>query len=410
MLKFFNTLGRKVEAFRPVNKDVVNIFTCGPSVYQKAHLGNFRTFLFEDILVRYLEYLGYKVKRGMNFTDIDDKAIEEAKKENVSLRTLTERNINEFLEEASLLGMRIPNYLPKASNSIGEAVEIIERLLRLNIAYWHGRNIYFDALKFNGFGKLYGLDLTKWPQKKRRFHKDTYPGMRWNLGDFILWHGYKKGDKIWWQTRIGKGRPAWNIQDGSMIVKYFDETLSIYCGGMDNLYRHHDYTLAILESIKPYPMAKFWLHCHHLYIDGQKMSKSKGNIIYTDTLLNQGYRAQDIRFFLIYGQYRDIINYSEEILKLTSKKLEEFKQLINILVSRGEGNSDVDKEVVQEVKKIFINRMDNDLDVKGAFDDLYAFLSKTDIKYKKPSVALGIIKALREVDKVLKVFFKRLYL
>jgi cysteinyl-tRNA synthetase len=388
----------------------VNIFTCGPSVYQKAHLGNFRTFLFEDILVRYLEYLGYKVKRGMNFTDIDDKAIEEAKKENVSLRTLTERNINEFLEEASLLGMRIPNYLPKASNSIGEAVEIIERLLRLNIAYWHGRNIYFDALKFNGFGKLYGLDLTKWPQKKRRFHKDTYPGMRWNLGDFILWHGYKKGDKIWWQTRIGKGRPAWNIQDGSMIVKYFDETLSIYCGGMDNLYRHHDYTLAILESIKPYPMAKFWLHCHHLYIDGQKMSKSKGNIIYTDTLLNQGYRAQDIRFFLIYGQYRDIINYSEEILKLTSKKLEEFKQLINILVSRGEGNSDVDKEVVQEVKKIFINRMDNDLDVKGAFDDLYAFLSKTDIKYKKPSVALGIIKALREVDKVLKVFFKRLYL
>ncbi len=139
-------------------------------------------------------------------------------------------------------------------------------------------------LKFPGFGKLFGLDMSKWPKKKVRFHKDTYPGVQWNLGDFILWHGYKDGEKAYWDTGIGRGRPSWNIQDPAMVSRYFDETLSVYCGGIDNLYRHHDYTLAILESIRPYPMARFWLHCHHLLVNGRKMSKSRGNIYYTDML------------------------------------------------------------------------------------------------------------------------------
>jgi len=179
--------------------------------------------LFEDIVVRYLEYLGYTVKRGMNFTDIEDKALKEAKKRQKSVAHLTEENIRKFIEEIDFLRMKMPDYLPKASDAIDQAVEIISRLLDLKVAYWNRGNVYFEPLKFPGFGEIYGLDMTRWPSKKRRFHRDTYPGMRWNLGDFILWHGYKKADTIYWDTSIGKGRPSWNIQDPSMIFKHFNE-------------------------------------------------------------------------------------------------------------------------------------------------------------------------------------------
>ncbi|HUU40588.1 MAG TPA: class I tRNA ligase family protein, partial [Desulfatiglandales bacterium] len=328
MLKLFNTLGKHVERFQPVNQGLVTVFTCGPSIYQRAHIGNFRTFLFEDILVRYLEYSGYAVKRGMNFTDIEDKAINEAKKRNVSVKSLTGANIEDFIQEMSLLKIKLPDFLPKASEAVHEAVGIIEMLLDRGIAYRHKGNIYFDPHKYPGFGELYGLDMTKWPTTKRRFHKDTYPGMRWNRGDFILWHGYKKGEEPYWDTKIGKGRPSWNIQDPSMIIKYFDQTISIYCGGIDNLIRHHDYSRAIMESVRPYPMARFWLHCHHLFVNGKKMSKSKGNVYYTNTLLRQGYDIDEIRFFLIYSRYRENLDYSPNNMRKAAEKLRAFKAMI----------------------------------------------------------------------------------
>ncbi len=275
MLHLYNSMGKRLQVFRPVNPEVVNIFTCGPSVYQQAHIGNFRTFIFEDVLVKYLEYSGYRVRRGMNFTDIEDKAVVEAGKRHTTVKRLTEENIKSFLNEMSLLKIKKPDYLPRASRSVGEAVNIIQRLVTRRVAYWHRGDVYFDPLKFKGFGKIYGLDMSRWPKTKRRFSKDTYPGMRWNLGDFILWHGRKEGEKDYWKTPIGEGRPAWNIQDASMVNRYFHETLSIYCGGIDNLIRHHDYTRAILESVRPYAMARYWLHCQHLFVQGQKMSKSK---------------------------------------------------------------------------------------------------------------------------------------
>jgi len=381
------------------------MFTCGPSVYQRSHLGNFRTFLFEDVLVRYLEYSGYMVKRGMNFTDIEDKAITEAEKRKMSLKDLTEGNISEFIGEMNLLRMKIPDYLPKSSEAVDQAVEIIRHLLDRKTAYWHRGNIYFDPLKFPGFGRLYGLDMTKWPAKKRRFHRDTYPGMRWNRGDFILWHGCRGGDTVCWDTRIGKGRPSWNIQDPSMISKHFEETLSIYCGGFDNLFRHHDYTRAILESIRPYPMAKFWLHCQHLQVNGQKMSKSKGNIYYTDTLLEQGYDISEIRFFLIYGYYRETLNYSDKNMRSATDKLRAFREIVNEVKGRADRGADLDGKVIRRINGIFSERMDDDLDVRGAFDGLYWLLSELEPMELKPTEASGIMKSLREIDGVLRVIF-----
>jgi cysteinyl-tRNA synthetase len=403
VLKLFNSHGKRIEPFQPVDEKVVNIFTCGPSIYQRGHIGNFRTFLFEDVLVRYLEYSGYAVKRGMNFTDIEDKAIREAEERKVTVKQLTQQNIDEFMGEMNFLRMKIPDYLPRASEAVEGAVEIIERLLDRKIAYWHGGNVYFNPLKFPGFGELYGLDMTKWPAKKRRFHRDTYPGMQWNLGDFILWHGCGEGDPVCWDTKIGKGRPSWNIQDPSMISKYFQETLSIYCGGFDNLFRHHDYTRAILESIRPYPMARFWLHCHHLQVNGQKMSKSKGNIYYTDTMLEQGYDIGEIRFFLIYGHYREKLDYSDQNMRSAAEKLRKFRKMVAKIEGRANQGADLHGSIAERIKDTFAEKMDNDLDVKGAFDGLYGVLSDIAIEELKPTEALGMMKTLGEIDGVLRV-------
>ena len=405
MIRFFNTLGRKLETFHPVRKGVATIFTCGPSVYQRAHIGNFRTFLFEDVLARYLVYSGYTVKRGMNFTDIEDKAISEAAKKKIPVDHLTENNIREFMREMRLLNMRFPDYLPKASEHVNTAVALILKLLERRIAYWYKGNVYYDPLKFPAFGELYGVDMSQWPLQKKRFHKDTYPGLQWNKGDFILWHGYKDGDTYYWDTEIGKGRPSWNIQDPGMVSRYFQETLSIYCGGVDNLYRHHDYTKAILESVRPYPMAKFWLHCNHLYVNGQKMSKSKGNVIYTDTLLRQGYRMAEIRFFLMYGYYREQINYSGQSMSHAAKKLRTFRDMVKAITKKAGQNPSPADRIGKTVKRTFTRHMDNDLHVRDAFDGLFELLAGTDVHTLNSAEAEGIVKTLKDIDDVLKVIF-----
>jgi cysteinyl-tRNA synthetase len=341
----------------------------------------------------------------MNFTDIEDKAISEARKRNKSVQQLTAQNIREFMEEMKLLRMKIPDYLPKASETIDEVVAIIERLLERGIAYWHRGNIYFDPLGFPDFGRLYGLDMSNWPVKKRRFHQDTYPGIQWNLGDFILWHGCKEGDLVCWDSRIGRGRPSWNIQDPSMISKHYEETLTIYCGGFDNLYRHHDYTRAILESVRPYPVARYWLHCHHLQVDGKKMSKSLGNICYTDTLLAQGYDGSEIRFFLIHEYYREKLNYSTDHMQRTTDKLRDLKKIVRLIEERANQSAPLNGRMAQSIKKNFTERMDHDLDVKEAFDGLYGLLSGIKVGDLKPGEAAAITEALRDIDTVLRAIF-----
>ncbi|MFI5295210.1 MAG: class I tRNA ligase family protein [Thermodesulfovibrionales bacterium] len=402
MLRLFNTYGKTIETFRPVNKKVITIFTCGPSVYQRSHIGNFRTFLFEDVLVRYLEFSGHTVKRGMTVTDIEDKAIEEAAKRKTTVKRLADKNIRVFIREMKLLKMKIPDFLPRASDNVGQAADIIKQLLVRGVAYRYRGNIYFDPKKFPGFGRLYGLDMAQWPSRKKRFHKDTYPGMRWNRGDFILWHGGGHGDADCLETEIGMGRPSWNVQDPSMVARFFNETLSAYCGGIDNLVRHHDYSRAILESVRPYPMARFWLHCYHLHVDGRKMSKSIGNIVYAETLLKEGYSPEEIRFFLVYGHYRKDLDYSGKSMNSAVSVLRDFKNKIRAIRRRA-GTSPPDKTMADKVKEIFIREMDDDLNTKAAFDGLRDLLSCTDTDRLEPKEASGIIAGLKETDKVYRV-------
>ena len=403
MLRLFNTLGKRIEPFDVPRDDDVTVFTCGPSVYQRAHLGNFRTFLFEDVLVRYLRYSGYRVTRGMNLTDIEDKAVHESKQRNIPVEALTEEQIRVFLDEAEQLGMLRPEYLPRASRSVDAAVEIILRLLELGIAYRHGGNIYFDPLKYPGFGELYGLDMGTWPAVRRRFHKDTYPGMRWNRGDFILWHGCRDGAEECYDTALGRGRPSWNVQDPGMIIGYFTKTLSIYCGGVDNLVRHHDYSRAILESVRPYPMARFWLHCEHLRAQGRKISKSTGNVLFSETLRGLGLTMDEIRFYLVYGHYRTPMNYSPRRVLRTTETLRRFKARVGELARTARTATGTDERAEAALTALFVRGMDDDLRVDAAFDRVDGYLAGVDTGAVEGSVAAGLMRAVSRMDTVLNV-------
>jgi cysteinyl-tRNA synthetase len=229
--------------------------------------------------------------------------------------------------------------------------------------------------------------------------------MQWNLGDFILWHGCTGKDTVCWNSPIGRGRPSWNIQDPSMMSKHFHETLSIYCGGHDNLFRHHDYSKAILESIRPYPMARFWLHCYHLHVNGKKMSKSKGNIHYTEDILKKGFTSKELRFFLIYGHYRKILNYSNDTMHSASERLRNFKKMVGDMERVAKCAATPDAKAVRNLKTIFSGKMNDDLDITSAFDQLYDVFSKMDVKSLKPAEASGLIKGLKEIDEVLQVIF-----
>ncbi len=416
VLKLFNSLTRKLEIFKPLEEGRVKMVTCGPSIYQLPHIGNYRTFVFEDILHRYLEYLGYEVERVLNITDVEDKALAEANKQNIDLKALTNKNTKTLIRELKKLQVKIPDYLPRSSTSVDQAVYLIETLLKKGYAYRYTykgrRNVYYDPLKFERFGKLFGLKMNKWPKKKRRFHRDTYTGNRWNKGDFILWHGYKQGDKIYWDTSMGRGRPSWNIQDPAMMPKNFDLKADIWCSGIDSIYRHHDYIIAIIEAVTGKPFDCCWLHAAHLFLDGEKMSKRKGNIEYPRDLLEAECIWNHIRFFFIYGHYRQKLNFTFKKYNQVCRLLRNLRNMVKKLdVAEGYGqkSSSQAKKLVKQINTDFEDNMNNDLQVKAAFDSLYKTISRL-VKLGKN----GMLSAedskrasenLKSIDYVLQVIF-----
>ena len=411
MLNLYNSLTRKIEPFKPQEDKEVKMYTCGPSTYQPAHIGNYRTFLFEDILQRYLEYLGYNVRRLMTLTDVEDKAIIQAKKENLSLEELTSKNEAVFFRDFELLKIKKPDYPIKASTAVDQAANLISKLVKKGFAYNYtykgAENIYFDPLKFAGFGKLFHLDMNKWPKKKRRFHKDTYPGTPWNRGDFVLWHGCKQED-VCYQTPIGIGRPAWNIQDAAIVTKHLGFTVDVACGGIDNLVRHHDYTLAVAEAVSGKQFSMYWLHGGHLFVDGKKMSKSKGNVYYPNDLLTKGFSGQQLRFFLIYGPYRKKLNFTFEKLVQTTQRLDSFKNMVADLERTKPTCQTGEKEAFSgKITADFEDSLNEDLDVKSAFDNLYNTISKLhEIKQTLGDKDIkNVLSGLRKIDSVLQCIF-----
>jgi len=410
---FYNTLTKRNEVFTSRSPNTVKLFTCGPSVYRKPHLGNFRTFLFEDILQKYLEYLGYRVERIINFTDLEDKTIRQAEDDDASIHEVTEPVADYFHDKCSELGIYLPDKIPRSTTSVKQSVKLIQMLLEKGVAYWHKGNVYFDPLKHEGFGAVYGLDMSKWPKKRYRFSKDTYTGHRWNLGDFILWHGNNKGNGMHWDTEIGKGRPSWNVQDAAMITQTLGYQIDIHMGGIDNIYRHHDYNRAIVESASGKDFCPYWVHGEHLIVNGEKMSKSKGNTLYAEDMYKKGYSPKRIRFFLSYGYYRDKLNVTPSFLENASKQHEKLQHLASALTT---GKADavnadpyIDK-LISEISILFSVKMHDNLRIKDAVDSLVAIIGQLEKYRKKEGISPGqqtrIRTNLEHIDNVLGFIFK----
>jgi cysteinyl-tRNA synthetase len=396
--------------FAPRGRDRVRLFTCGPSVYRRQHLGNYRTYLFEDVLQKYLEYRGHEVQRVINFTDVEDKAIDEARENGVAVAELRRPVEEAFFAECGWLGIALPDTIPRASTSVEAAVDLVERLLARGHAYWHEGQVFFDPLTYRGFGRLYGLDMSRWPENKVRFRRDTYPGQRWNRGDFILWHKCPTADgQVCWDTAIGRGRPAWNIQDAAMIAKHMGFEIDLHTGGIDNLYRHHDYTLAVMEGASGRTFCPWWLHGGHLLVDGRKMSKSKDNVTYVDDLLRRGFRPRHIRFFLLYGPYRDKLDMRTVRLEQCAGRLDRVRRLIEGLRTRHTPDARASRaDPAGHIRAVFAKAMNDNLDFAGAFDAVAEAVcraaEKDEAEGMPPGSREALLAALHDVDRVFGVF------
>lgn len=411
MLRLYNTMERGISPFKPTRSGEVKMFTCGPSIYGRPHLGNYRTFLWEDVLERYLRHLGYSVRRVMNLTDIEDKALAEAQRIGTNVHDLTEANARQFKEECTLLHIAVPEYLPRSSTTVEQAADLIRILMDKGVAYEYRGDVYFDPLKVKGFGRLYGLDMSRWPTRKRRFRQDTYPGRRWNLGDFILWHGCGNTDTVCWDTPLGHGRPSWNIQDPAMITKYLGFQIDIACGGIDNLHRHHDYNLAVIEAASGKEFCRHWMHCEHLLVGGKKMSKSLGNIIYPEDLTREGFTGQQIRFYLIFGEHRVRQSFTRAQFEKACGVLAELRALIERLAPSDAADSSPAEGVPAggSLMDTFEQCMDDNLNVKSAVQALQKALQQAVDELENGRLGernkADIHRQLQKIDSVLQVLF-----
>ena len=323
-IRLYNTLANRLEPLDPVHPGEVRIYTCGPTVYASAHIGNFRTFVFQDILRRFLRSQGYRVIQVMNVTDVDDRIIHSAAAAGIGIREYTEKYIQAFLEDIDALRIETPEEVVRATDHIEDMVALIERLQQKGLTYTSDGSIYFRISKFPGYGKLSKIDLTG-IQPGARVDVDQYD--KENVRDFALWKAPKPGEQFW-ETRIGPGRPGWHIECSAMSMKYLGDTLDIHTGGVDLAFPHHENEIAQSEAATGKPFVRMWLHAEHLIIEGQKMSKSLGNFYTLRDLFAKGHKPSAIRFLLLSVPYRRQLNFTEEGLSQARHSVERLRNFV----------------------------------------------------------------------------------
>ncbi|HKW87963.1 MAG TPA: cysteine--tRNA ligase [Candidatus Acidoferrales bacterium] len=319
-----NTLTNRKEAFAPLHPDEVRMYTCGPTVYDYAHIGNYRTFVFQDILRRFLRSRGFRIHQVMNLTDVDDRIILNAAERGVSIFDYTAKYIEAFKEDMNALSLEPPEQLVRATDHIEDMVKLIEQLEAKGLTYRSEGSIYYRISKFPKYGRLSKVDMNG-IQAGARVDVDRYE--KADARDFALWKAPKPGE-FFWETRIGPGRPGWHIECSAMAMKYLGDTLDIHTGGIDLAFPHHENEIAQSEAATGHPFVRFWLHAEHLIIDGEKMSKSLGNFFTLRDLLQKGHKPSTIRYLLASVPYRRQLNFTNESVQQAASSVERLRNFV----------------------------------------------------------------------------------
>ena len=399
-LKIYNTLSHSEEEFIPWNGKVVNMYTCGPTVYHFAHIGNLRTYIMEDILERTLRYLGYNVKRCMNITDVghlssdsdtgNDKMVTAAQKEHKTVLEIAKYYTDIFFEDFKKLNIIKPEMVSPATENIDEYIKIIQKLLDTGYAYEAGGNVYFDTSKL----KQYYVLTNHTEDELLDGVRETVEvdNNKKNKADFVLWFTKSKFDSqdLKWESPFGLGYPGWHIECSGISIKYLGEQLDIHCGGVDNIFPHHTNEIAQSESFLSHPWCKYWFHVEHLNDESGKMSKSKGKTLTVDTLIENGYDPLSYRFLCLQSHYRKQLTFSYSSLDGAENAYKKLKNRVLSLSKEGE----VDTETFNTYKNNFVSYLEDDINTANAISVIYDVL-------KANTNDLTKYELIKDFDKVL---------
>jgi len=380
-LRFFNTYSREIEEFEPRDPSArpIKMYTCGPTVYSRAHIGNFRAYIFEDVLQRHLELRGYKVHRVMNITDVEDKTIRGAREASVPLQKFTEQFKDAFFEDARTLRIKRADKYPVATDQhyIDRMIEMISALISKGLAYQaDDKSVYFRINKFPDYGKLAHFDLTQL-QSTGRVKHDEYD--KEHVGDFALWKAWDEADgDVKWNSPWGPGRPGWHIECSAMSMTLLGDQIDIHCGGVDNIFPHHEAEIAQSEGVTGTKFVRYWLHCAHLLVDGQKMAKSLGNFYTVPDVLAKGYTGRELRYALVRVHYRVPLNFTWEGMNEARESLGRIDEwLARLRELAKQENVQLSTSNVQRPTTAFEDALDDDLNISAALGSLFESIRET---------------------------------
>ena len=403
-IRLYNTLTRKKENFEPLRPGKVGMYTCGPTVYSYAHIGNLRTFMFQDLLRRHLEYRGFEVAHVMNITDVEDKIIRACRETGESREALTARYTEEFFEDLDTLGVTRPGRAPRATEYIGEMVDLVKRLRDRGHTYDVEGSVYYKISSFPEYGKLSQMNLDELQAgASGRVDHDEYATD--DARDFALWKAYTEEDgDVFWDTDLGKGRPGWHLECSCMSMALLGESFDIHCGAVDLVFPHHENEIAQSEGATGKPFVRYWLHAAHLNIDGQKISKSLGNTITLRDLLEEGHDPVAIRWALRATHYRQPTNFSAETLEAAKNAVQRIRDFRQRLREIQQSDGDSLEESCAACETAFGDALDDDLNISGSLAAVFDFIRLTnklldgnDVSAEGAQRAVGLLDSLDKV-------------
>ena len=389
---FHNTLGAERQVFKPLHPSQVRMYTCGPTVYDFAHIGNFRTFVFQDILRRFLRSRGFELRQVTNFTDVDDRIIAKAAAAKLEIREFTDKYIEAFLADQRVLGIEKPEYLVRATDHIEDMVQLIERLTAKGFTYVSEGSIYFRISQFPDYGKLSHVD-TAGIRAGARVDVDRYD--KADARDFALWKA-PKPDEFFWQTRIGPGRPGWHIECSAMAMKYLGETIDIHSGGVDLAFPHHENEIAQSEAATGKPFVRYWLHAEHLLVDSQKMSKSQGNFYTLRDLLEKGTKPSTLRFLLASVPYRRQLNFTQEGLQQAASSVERLRNFaMRLNTSKFPEGTSILNGSAERARENFERGLEDDLNTAQALAAVFDLIREANVAMDRGEFRQGDVEPAR---------------